>query len=65
MDLIPIFPGPLTPPIIELPQNPTLTQVLYAAIAADNYSDKLMVEALIWRERSHDLFTKVDEMRGR
>lgn len=50
------------PPIIELPEHPSTTQLIHAAISADNYCDKLMVEALQWRERAHDLFSRVDEM---
>jgi hypothetical protein len=52
-------------PILELPQNPTRTQVLHAAISADNHCDRLMVEALQWRERAHDLFDLADEMQGK
>jgi hypothetical protein len=52
-------------PIIELPERPTKTQVLHAAICADNHCDRLMVEALRWRERAHDLFDLADEMQGK
>jgi hypothetical protein len=50
---------------IELPENPTRTQVLYAALCASNHSDRLLVEALQWRELSHELFEQVDEMKGK
>ena len=49
-------------PVIRLPENPTKNQVLYAALCASNYSDQLMGEALKWREKSHELYEKVDEI---
>lgn len=49
-------------PVMELPRNATRTEVLHAAISADNFSDWLMVEATIWRERAHDLFDQVDDL---
>lgn len=49
-------------PVMDLPRNATRTEVLHAAISADNFSDWLMVEAMIWRERAHDLFDQVDDL---
>jgi len=49
-------------PIMDLPRNATKTEVLHAAISADNFSDWLLVEAMIWRERAHDLFDQVDDV---
>jgi hypothetical protein len=49
-------------PVMDLPRNASRTEVLHAAISADNYSDWLLVEATIWRERAHDLFDQVDDL---
>jgi hypothetical protein len=49
-------------PVMDLPENASKTEVLHAAISADNFSDWLLVEALIWRERAHDLFDQVDDI---
>lgn len=49
-------------PRIDLPQNPSKTHILHAAICADNYSDWLLVEATRWRELSHDLYDQVDDI---
>lgn len=53
---------PPSEPVMDLPRNATKTEVLHAAISADNFSDWLMVEAMIWRERAHDLFDQVDDI---
>ena len=53
---------PPTEPVMDLPANASKTEVLHAAISADNFSDWLLVEATIWRERAHDLFDQVDDI---
>lgn len=60
-----ILGGALKSPEIEIPEQPTLTQVLYAAACADNYSDHLLVEATLWREKAHDLYDQADALKGR
>jgi hypothetical protein len=49
-------------PPMDLPDDATRTEILYAAICADNFSDWLLLEATFWRERAHDLFDQVDDL---
>lgn len=49
-------------PVMDLPANASRTEILHAAISADNFSDWLLVEATIWRERAHELFDQVDDL---
>jgi hypothetical protein len=49
-------------PPMDLPDNATRTEILYAAICADNFCDWLLLEATIWRERAHELFDQVDDL---
>lgn len=49
-------------PRIELPEHPSKTQILHAAMCAGNYSDRLLVEATKWREISHELYDQVDDI---
>jgi hypothetical protein len=53
---------PPSEPVMDLPVNASKTEVLHAAISADTFSDWLLVEATIWRERAHDLFDQVDDI---
>lgn len=49
-------------PPMDLPEDATRTEILYAAICADNFCDWLLVEATIWRERAHELYDQVDDL---
>lgn len=49
-------------PVMDLPEGASRTEILHAAISADNFSDWLLVEATIWRERAHELFDQVDDL---
>jgi hypothetical protein len=51
-------------PIIELPENPTKTEVLLAAAKAKNYADELQREVWQWRGMSEKLFDRADEMKN-
>lgn len=49
-------------PRIDAPEDLSKTEILYAALCASTRSDRLMIEAQQWREISHDLFERVDDI---
>jgi hypothetical protein len=52
-------------PTIEIPENPTIADLQFAALCAENECDRLLAEAHGWRELAHKLHDRVDRMKER
>lgn len=52
----------MSEPIVELPENPTPTELLHAATSANNYADKLQLEVNRWRAFGRNLTARANDV---